>query len=65
MRRDYEVIDTPLAWAAARGELVQNPVLNPPTDHPDWAIVPWYVAYGFNFINQYYANPRQQKESIP
>jgi hypothetical protein len=57
----YEITDAPLAWAVSRGERAYNPVVNPPRTHPDWAYVPWYAAYGFDFINHYYSDADEAK----
>ena len=47
----YDVREAPFAWAVAQGKPVSNPVIN--SKHPDKEI-PWYAAYAFNYISQYY-----------
>ncbi len=47
----YDIREAPFAWAVAQGEPVSNPVIN--SKHPDKEI-PWYAAYAFNYISQYY-----------
>ncbi len=47
----YDIRDAPFAWAIAKEKHVLNPVLN--SNHPDQEI-PWYAAYAFNYISQYY-----------
>ena len=49
----YDVREAPFAWAVAQGKPVSNPVIN--SKHPDKEI-PWYAAYAFNYISQYYPN---------
>ncbi len=47
----YDIREAPFAWAAAQGKPVNNPVIN--SEDPDKEI-PWYAAYAFNYISQYY-----------
>ena len=47
----YDIREAPFAWAVAQGKAVANPVIN--SKHPDKEI-PWYAAYAFNYISQYY-----------
>ena len=47
----YDIREAPYAWAVAQGKPVSNPVIN--SKHPDKEI-PWYAAYAFNYISQYY-----------
>ncbi len=47
----YDIREAPYAWAVAQGKPVQNPIIN--SKHPDQEI-PWYAAYAFNYISQYY-----------
>jgi len=47
----YDIREAPFAWAAAQGNPVNNPVID--SKHPDKEI-PWYAAYAFNYISQYY-----------
>jgi hypothetical protein len=47
----YDIREAPYAWAVAQGKPVNNPVVN--SKHPDKEI-PWYAAYAFNYISQYY-----------
>ena len=47
----YDIREAPYAWAVAQGKPVNNPVID--SKHPDKEI-PWYAAYAFNYISQYY-----------
>ena len=47
----YDIREAPFAWAVARGKPVNNPVID--SKDPDKEI-PWYAAYAFNYISQYY-----------
>ncbi len=47
----YDIREAPFAWAVAQGKPVNNPVID--SKHPDKEI-PWYAAYAFNYISQYY-----------
>jgi hypothetical protein len=47
----YDIREAPFAWAVAQGKPVANPVID--SKHPDKEI-PWYAAYAFNYISQYY-----------
>lgn len=47
----YDIREAPFAWAVAQGKPVNNPVIN--SKDPDKEI-PWYAAYAFNYISQYY-----------
>ncbi len=47
----YDIREAPYAWAVAQGKPVNNPVIN--SKDPDKEI-PWYAAYAFNYISQYY-----------
>ena len=47
----YDIREAPYAWAVAQGKPVQNPIID--SKHPDKEI-PWYAAYAFNYISQYY-----------
>ncbi len=49
----YDVREAPSAWAVAQGKPVENPVIN----HNDSdAAIPWYTAYAFNYISDYYSD---------
>jgi hypothetical protein len=47
----YDIREAPFAWAVAQGKPVNNPVID--SKHADKEI-PWYAAYAFNYISQYY-----------
>ncbi|MHB1702014.1 MAG: hypothetical protein ACYCSN_18165 [Acidobacteriaceae bacterium] len=47
----YDIREAPFAWKYERGQQVNNPVIN--STHPD-SDFPWYAAYAFNYISQYY-----------
>ncbi|MGC9293442.1 MAG: hypothetical protein ACP5EP_12110 [Acidobacteriaceae bacterium] len=47
----YDIREAPFAWAVAQGKPVNNPIIN--SKDPDKEI-PWYAAYAFNYISQYY-----------
>jgi len=47
----YDIREAPFAWAVAQGKPVANPVID--SKDPDKEI-PWYAAYAFNYISQYY-----------
>ena len=47
----YDIREAPFAWAVAQGKPVNNPVID--SKHPGKEI-PWYAAYAFNYISQYY-----------
>ncbi len=47
----YDIREAPFAGAGAQGKPVNNPVID--SKHPDKEI-PWYAAYAFNYISQYY-----------
>ena len=47
----YDIREAPFAWAVAQGKPVNNPVID--SKDPDKEI-PWYAAYAFNYISQYY-----------
>ena len=47
----YDIRESPFAWAVAQGKPVNNPIIN--SKNPDKEI-PWYAAYAFNYISQYY-----------
>ena len=47
----YDIREAPFAWAVAQGKPVANPMIN--SNHPDNEI-PWYAAYAFDYISQYY-----------
>jgi hypothetical protein len=47
----YDIREAPYAWAVAQGRPVNNPVID--SKDPDKEI-PWYAAYAFNYISQYY-----------
>ncbi|MHB1958814.1 MAG: hypothetical protein ACYCO5_07255 [Acidobacteriaceae bacterium] len=49
----YDIREAPFAWAVAQGKPANNPVIG--SKHPDKEI-PWYAAYAFNYISQYYQN---------
>ena len=46
-----DIREAPYAWAVAQGKPVNNPIID--SKHPDKEI-PWYAAYAFNYISQYY-----------
>ena len=54
----YDIREAPFAWAVAQGKPVNNPVIN--SKHPDKEI-PWYAAYAFNYISQYYKDVDSSK----
>ena len=54
----YDIREAPYAWAVAQGKSVQNPIIN--SKHPDQEI-PWYAAYAFNYISQYYQDADYSK----
>jgi hypothetical protein len=54
----YDIREAPFAWAVAQGKPVSNPVIN--SKHPDKEI-PWYAAYAFNYISQYYKDVDSSK----
>jgi hypothetical protein len=47
----YDIREAPFAWAVAQDKPVNNPIIN--SKHPNKDI-PWYAAYAFNYISQYY-----------
>ena len=47
----YDIREAPFAWAVAQSKPVNNPVID--SKNPDKEI-PWYAAYAFNYISQYY-----------
>ena len=47
----YDIREAPFAWAVAQDKPANNPVID--SKHPDKEI-PWYAAYAFNYISQYY-----------
>ena len=47
----YDIREAPFAWEVARGEPVNNPVIDSKNLDKD---IPWYTAYAFNYISQYY-----------
>jgi hypothetical protein len=47
----YDIREAPCAWEVAQGKPVNNPVID--SRHPNKKI-PWYAAYAFNYISQYY-----------
>ena len=47
----YDLREAPFAWAVAQGKHVDNPLQN--SRHPE-GDMPWYSAYGFNYISQFY-----------
>jgi hypothetical protein len=54
----YDIREAPYAWAVAQGKPVNNPVID--SKHPDKEI-PWYAAYAFNYISQYYPDADYSK----
>jgi hypothetical protein len=49
----YDIREAPFAWALAAGKPAVNPVVD--SKHPDREI-PWYAAYAFNYISQFYSD---------
>lgn len=49
----YDIRQAPFAWASAIGKPVMNPVIGPIGKDQR---IPWYTAYAFNYISQYYSN---------
>ena len=49
----YDIREAPFAWAVAQGKPENNPVID--SNEPDKEI-PWYAAYAFNYISQYYSD---------
>lgn len=49
----YDIREAPFAWAVAQGRPANHPMMN--SKHPDQEI-PWYAAYAFDYISQYYAD---------
>lgn len=47
----YDLREAPFAWAVAQGIAVHHPVVD--SREPDKEI-PWYAAYAFDYISQYY-----------
>ncbi len=47
----YDIREAPFTWKYERGLPVSNPVINSPHPSQDF---PWYAAYAFNYISQYY-----------
>ena len=45
----YDIRYTPLAWSVERGKRTKGPLTV-----PDYRHMPWYAAYAFNYISQYY-----------
>ncbi len=54
----YDIREAPYAWAVAQGKPVNNPVID--SMNPDKEI-PWYAAYAFNYISQYYKDADYSK----
>lgn len=50
----YDIRDAPFAWTAAQGKPINNPVLDAQKLAKKNTTVPWYAAYAFNYISQYY-----------
>ncbi len=49
----YDIREAPFAWAVAQGKPVNNPVIDSKDPDKDF---PWFAAYAFNYIRQYYQN---------
>ncbi len=49
----YDIRQAPYVWALASGKAAANPLFGSP--HPEKDI-PWYAAYAFNYISQYYSD---------
>ncbi len=49
----YDIREAPFAWTQAAGRSVTNPVIGAA---PPERQIPWYAAYGFDYISDYYAN---------
>jgi hypothetical protein len=49
----YDIREAPVAWAAAIGKPFANPLTDPAQSA---AGVPWYTAYAFNYISQFYSD---------
>jgi hypothetical protein len=54
----YDIREAPSAWAGAAGEPFTNPVAEPARLTAD---VPWYAAYVFDYISQFYSNVNYSK----
>ena len=48
----YDIREAPWAWDVALGQSVKNPIAGGPSK----LIKPWYAAYAFNYISEYYSN---------
>ena len=49
----YDVREAPYAWAAEEGVAAGNPVIG---SESAGAGVPWYAAYGFDYLRRYYSD---------
>jgi hypothetical protein len=49
----YDIREAPFAWALAADKPATNPVID--SKQPDKEI-PWYTAYAFNYISQFYSD---------
>jgi hypothetical protein len=47
----YDVREAPYVWALARGKPVNNPIIDSKDPNKE---IPWYAAYAFDYISQYY-----------
>ena len=47
----YDIREAPFAWAVAQGKPATNPVIDSKNPGEE---IPWYAAYAFNYISQYY-----------
>ncbi len=57
----YDIREAPYAWAVAQGKRANNPIID--SKNPDKEI-PWYTAYAFNYISQYYGDIDYSKLKI-
>lgn len=49
----YDIREAPIAWAAALGKPVSNPV---PASGGSTDGIPWYTAYAFDYLSRYYSD---------
>ena len=54
----YDIREAPFAWAVAQGKPVNNPVIDSKDSDKE---IPWYAAYAFNYISQYYQDADYSK----
>jgi hypothetical protein len=49
----YDIREAPFAWALAEGKLAANPVTGASGSSAE---IPWYTAYAFHYISQFYSD---------